>query len=146
MALVTRGKYEYGSGPEDIHLVVARYSVENGYPAEHFADSVCECGGRAFQLALDDGAGVAARTCVECKATLILGDGDEYVEEAELQDRVCPCRSDTFEVAVGVAPYAGSDDVRWLYVGCRCTACNLTAVYGDWKNEFIGYHALLAAM
>ncbi len=39
--------------------------------------------------------------------------------------------------------YEGSEDVRWLYVGCRCPACGLTAVYGDWKNEFNGYRDLL---
>jgi len=31
------------------------------------------------------------------------------------------------------------DDVRWLYLGCRCVTCGLTACYGDWKNEYPGY-------
>ncbi|WP_193378329.1 hypothetical protein [Schlesneria paludicola] len=29
-------------------------------------------------------------------------------------------------------------------LGFRCTACGLTAVYGDWKNEYNGYQELLA--
>lgn len=31
-----------------------------------------------------------------------------------------------------------------LYVGCRCPACGLTGVYGDWKNEHEDHVALLA--
>lgn len=34
--------------------------------------------------------------------------------------------------------------MKWLDLGCRCTACGLTAVYGDWKNEYEDYQALLA--
>ena len=49
-----------------------------------------------------------------------------------------------FEITVGVALYADSEDVRWLYIGCRCPECNLSGCYGDWKNEFIGFRDLLA--
>ena len=44
----------------------------------------------------------------------------------------------------GVALYAKSEDVRWLYLGLRCPACKLTAVYGDWKCEAGPYRELLA--
>lgn len=37
-----------------------------------------------------------------------------------------------------------SDDVRWLYLGCR--SCGLVGCYADWKNEFNGYEKLLAMM
>jgi hypothetical protein len=49
-----------------------------------------------------------------------------------------------FEITVAVSLYADSEGVRWLYIGCRCPACGITAVYGDWKNEFDGYRELLA--
>jgi hypothetical protein len=73
-----------------------------------------------------------------------MGDSDEYLADAEPGECVCPCGQAVFEIAVGVSLYPRSQDVRWLYVGCRCVACKLTAVYGDWKNEFEGYKALLA--
>ena len=56
----------------------------------------------------------------------------------------CFCRDNVFEITVGVSLYDDSEDVRWLYVGCRCPKCGLTGVYGDWKNEFNGYRELLA--
>jgi len=48
------------------------------------------------------------------------------------------------EITVGASLDEGSEDVRWLDLGCRCPACGLTAVYGDWKNEFSGHRDLLA--
>ena len=73
-----------------------------------------------------------------------MGDSDDYMDGAELQDYGCTCGENSLEITVGVALYEGSDDVRWLYVGCRCPACGLTGCYGDWKNEFIDFRKLLA--
>jgi hypothetical protein len=144
MALKKRGKYRYGDGQVDIRAEVLRYGEENAYPAHHFADSLCACGGKRFRLALDDTEGAAVRTCVGCGSEHPIGDSAEYLEDAELEECACPCGGEAFEITVGVSLYEGSEDVRWLYVGCRCPACGLTAVYGDWKNEFNGYRDLLA--
>jgi hypothetical protein len=54
------------------------------------------------------------------------------------------CGGEEFEITVGLHLYDGSDDVKWLYLGCRCPSCGLTATYGDWQNEFIDYRKLLA--
>lgn len=145
MALEKRGEWWYGESQDDIRAEILRYSKEVGYVAEHFADAVCGCGGKLFALRLDDNEGVAIRTCVSCEADAHpIGDSEEYLDEAEVEDCACPCDGDEFEIAIGVSLYADSEDVRWLYVGCRCANCGLTAVYGDWKNEFIGYRELLA--
>ena len=72
-----------------------------------------------------------------------MGDSNEYLQEAKLQLSSCICEGDFFEITVGVSLYDDSDDVRWLYIGCRCPACGLTGCYGDWKNEFIDYRELL---
>jgi hypothetical protein len=66
------------------------------------------------------------------------------MEEAEPTECECPCGSSVFEITVGVALYRESEDVRWLYVGCRCVECGLTACYGDWKSEYLDYRKLLA--
>jgi hypothetical protein len=144
MALRKRGKYRYGENQADIRDEILRYSRGIKYLAHHYADAVCACGGRVFRLSLDDTEGAAVRSCVACAKEHPIGDSDEFLEEAELNDCACPCGNEEFEITVGVSLYEHSEDVRWLYVGCRCPGCGLTAVYGDWKNEFIGYRELLA--
>ena len=72
-----------------------------------------------------------------------MGDSEDYGEDTELEKCHCPCGAEQFEISAGVVLYAGSDDVKWFYLGCRCVACSLVACYGDWKNEFEDYRALL---
>jgi hypothetical protein len=144
MALQKRGKYRYGDSQADLREEVARYSRVNEYDAHHFADSVCQCGGRTFRLLLDDEQGAAVRICAACSGEQPIGDSDEFLTEAELSECACPCGGERFEITVGVSLYDDSEDVRWLYLGCRCPSCGLVAVYGDWKNEFEGYQQLLA--
>jgi hypothetical protein len=115
MALRQSGSDWYGDSQADIRATISRYSVANGYGAHHFADATCACGGTCFWLVLDGLQGVAIRICPACDAEHPIGDSDEFLK-----------------------------DVRWLYLGCRCPECGLTGVYGDWKNEYIGYKELLA--
>lgn len=128
------------------HDVLRRYSERNGYPATQFADAVCRCGGRQFQLALDDAHGAAVRACFSCELVHPIGDSEPYLDQATLEECACPCGSEAFEITAGVSLYEGSADVRWLYLACRCAECGVTAVYGDWKNEYPDYRALLAAV
>jgi hypothetical protein len=121
-----------------------RYRKLNAYLVHHFADAVCKCGGRVFRLRLDDVQGAAVRRCAACRREHPIGDGEDYLDEANLQVQECVCGEDVFEITVGVSLSEGSEDVRWLYVGCRCPACGLTGCYGDWKNEFSGYQELLS--
>ena len=144
MVLRKRGQHRYGDSQEDIRSEILRYSVKNGYVAQHFADAACKCGGRLFKVLLDDSEGAASRTCVTCKLQHPIGDSEEYLEEADLGECACPCGNEAFEVTAGVSLYDESEDVRWFYLGFRCPSCGLTAVYGDWKNEFNGFRELLA--
>src|SRR4051812_36926020 len=91
MALTKRGKYRYGENRADIRAEILRYSKTNAYVAEHFADAACVCGGKVFRLVLDDTEGAAVRTCVGCAAEHPIGDSDEYLDEAELEECSCPC-------------------------------------------------------
>jgi hypothetical protein len=144
MALIKKGKKYYGSEQADIRPELVRYSQANGYPVQHFADAKCTCAATVFRLCLDDDEGAAVRTCCSCNMEHPMGDSAEFLEDAELGECECPCGGGVFEITVGVSLYADSDDVRWLYLGCRCPACGLVAVYGDWKNELHGYRELLA--
>ena len=143
MALTKHGEYRYGDSQADIQEELVRYSKLNGYIAQHFANASCTCSGAIFRLALDDDAGAAVRTCIACKSQHPIADSGDYLDDAQLEECACPCGGEEFEITVGVSLYEESDDVRWLYLGCRCPRCGLTAVYGDWKNEFIGYRELL---
>jgi hypothetical protein len=114
MSLKKRGEHSYGDSQADIREELLRYSHANAYVTDYFADAVCKCGGKLFRLSLDDTEGAAVRKCNGCGIEHPIGDSDEYLEEAELGECACPCPK-----------------------------CGLTAVYGDWKNEFNGYRELL---
>jgi len=143
MALTKRGKYRYGETHADIQEELLRYSKLNGYEVQHVAEAICTCGERVFHLQLDENEGAAVRVCTRCSDKHPIGDSVDYLCEAELEQCTCPCGDEQFEITAGVSLYDDSEDVRWIYLGCRCPACGLTAVYGDWKNEFIGYQALM---
>lgn len=144
MALRKQGKYRFGDSQADIRDEITRYSELNAYVAHHFADARCQCGAKVFRLVMDENEGAAVRRCMACSIEHPIADGGDYLDDAELEECACPCGHEEFEITVGVSLYEGSDDVRWIYVGCRCPACDLVAVYGDWKNEYEGYRELLA--
>src|SRR5204863_9467477 len=80
MALRKPSRWRYGDSKADIRAEILRYSEQVGYPAEHYADAACPCGGRVFSLYLDDTAGVASRVCVACDAEAHpIGDSAEYL-------------------------------------------------------------------
>jgi ferredoxin-like protein FixX len=136
MTLRKKRNREMGDDHVDLRESMLRWSVGNGYPIERFVDVLCACGADVFQFACDEDAGVAMRTCVTCKAEHVMCDGDEYVEEAdELERRACFCIGESFQGAVGVSLYAGSNDVRWFYLGMRCISCSVLGIYADWKSE-----------
>lgn len=144
MALTKRGKWHYGESAADLRTLLIQVGKANGYEAHHFAEPVCSCGSTVFKLFLDDESGCAVRVCAACDDEHPVGDSADFLDEAELEQAQCPCEQEVFELCVAVSLYEDSDDVRWLYLGCRCPACGVTELYGDWKNEFEGYRELLA--
>jgi hypothetical protein len=64
-----------------------------------------------------------------------MGDSAEYAEEADFDNHICVCDAENFELLSGVALYEGSTDVRWYYIGYKCTKCNLVGVFAEWKCE-----------
>lgn len=144
MALRHVDDRSFGDSQVDIREELIRYSTENVYVAEKFADCVCLCGNQVFSLLMDDSTGAAARICHRCDTDHGIGDSDEYYNEAEPWMCECLCGGELFEITVGVALYADSEDVRWIYIGARCPDCGLTGCYGDWKMQWNGYQTLLA--
>ena len=143
MTVRKKGRYWYADSQPEIRDVLVGYSTKNGYPATHFKDATCVCGGKLFKLSLEDDEGAAVRTCPACGHEHPVGDSEEYLEEATLGECDCLCGGRLFEITVGVALHEDNEDVRWIYIGCRCPECGITGSYGDWKNEYPGYQELL---
>jgi len=144
MALRKRGKYWYGDSQADIRDELIRYGKLDDEVPTQFADAACACGSKKFRLRIDGEQGAAVRVCTQCGTKQAMCDSEDYLDEAHLEDACCVCGAEIFEITVGVSLYDDSDDVRWLYVGCRCRACGLTGNYGDWTSEFSDYRKLLA--
>lgn len=151
MAPTKRGDYWYGENHADLREELARYSELNGYPIDNFIDVACSCGSDTFHLLTDEDQGVAIRECTKCGEEHFMGDSEDYESEAEVELHQCVCEREVFQITAGVHRYRNdddspSDDVRWLYIGCRCPSCELIGCYADWKNEFNGYEKLLEMM
>ena len=143
MALRKRGKYWYGDSHADIRGELIRYGKLDDEVPTQFKDVHCKCGSTTFRLQMDEEQGAAIRACTSCGTAHAIGDSDEYLGEANLEPRECICGGDVFEITIGISLYEGSNDARWLYVGCRCPACGALGNYGDWTSEFPDYTKLL---
>ncbi len=153
MTIRKRGKFWYGDSAADIREVLARDCGKSD-PLTVFADAVCDCGGRVFSLQIDEEHGEAAWSCKACDAQYLFHDREiaGYYEgdpEADTECCGCPCTNrgeSYFEIAVGASLYDDSEDVRWVYIGCRCVACGLTACYAAWNRVDLPYPKLFAHM
>ncbi|MCP3061681.1 hypothetical protein LXT21_23110 [Myxococcus sp. K38C18041901] len=134
MALTKKGEYSYGDSRADIRPELERFSKENGYPVERLDELLCPCRHDRLHLLIDETEGAAVQCCVKCEHEVPIGDSEEFLEEAELEQAECPCGNGAFEMVLGTAFYKGTTQSRWVYVGCRCPECGLTACYGDWKT------------
>ena len=124
---------------------ITQFSIKNGYVAKHFAMPICKvCSNDTFTIVMNENEGVAARICTRCHYEHGIGDSDDFIDDIEeVYSIQCTCGSDQFKMMAGLALYDDSESARWLYIGCECSACGLSGVYGDWKNEFDSYQRLL---
>jgi hypothetical protein len=103
MALTRRGERCHGESQADIREELLRYSQDNAHRADYFAESKCACGGRVFQLKLDDNEGAAVRHCIACSQDHHpIGDSADFLDDADLEECACPCGADGLEITVGV--------------------------------------------
>ena len=140
---MTRVTLEETQGPghgEDF-ATLAAYVKDyraGGYDVDTVTESVCTgCGGRAFEIGVDDEAGCAERLCVACDDAVLIADSADHWSEAEPSQCECPCGGVEFAIAVGFAPVGdGSDDVRWVSIGLRCLRDGMLGVYTDWRIDY----------
>lgn len=134
--MIDRSKrYWTGDSPADIDEYLRLYAEEPGLEVKPVACR--DCGGDAFEVRCDAREGVIRVKCARCGAQRLLLDGEEYRENARLRLKKCPvCReSRTFNVRAGLVRRENGD-VRWVYIGNRCTGCGTLGSFLDWKVNY----------
>jgi len=96
-----------------------------------------------FHLDADDAEGVAKRTCAKCSRQHFLCDSEEFAEEAEFERWRCGCNSEVTNIGVGFSLRKKEDEIRWLYVGCRCAKCGILGCAAGWKIDYAPSRQLL---
>jgi hypothetical protein len=135
MAIDKSGKWWVGSEPQDVEEYLRAYSSE-GYKTDEFRLAKCGCGSVEFELWADDTEGVARRACRSCGTERFIGDSEEFWSDATPEEFKCgECGSKCANVGVGFSLYEDGE-VRWLYVGERCSSCGVLGCFAGWK---VGY-------
>lgn len=115
-----------------------RRPVTGGYPVQAVRECICRCcGGRSFEVALMEDESAARRICLTCGEGEFIGDSAEYWDDTAEADYYCACHcgGEEFAAAVGYS-LRETGDVRWIFVGLRCLACDSLGVYEDWKINY----------
>lgn len=137
MSIDKAGKWWIGTDADDVieYLTVL---TKKANPAMEFRIAQCNCGSQYFSLMIDSDEGAAARTCVDCGKTHFIGDSEECWEDASPRKWKCvsKCKSNSANVGVGFSMRDDRNDVRWIYIGTRCTNCGILGCYGDWKIDY----------
>ncbi|MCI0460934.1 MAG: hypothetical protein L0Z62_28630 [Gemmataceae bacterium] len=151
MALRKRGDYWYGDSASDIREILA-HPYHGALPCTHFADVICECGGRVFDLLIDDDHREADFCCVSCERNYLfhLADTDEPYEgdpDSDTEFRACPCDNNPncrMEIVVGACVPKRGKIPRQVSIACRCTRCGLIGPYADWHKVQLSYERVFA--
>ena len=140
MAIDTSGKCWVGSEADDIQEYLRAYGDE-GYAVDESRMCKCRCGSYEFELEADRDEGCALRICALCRTKHLICDSDEYWDKAEPESWECTeCGCKTCNIGVGFSLYSieegSGSDVRWIYIGNRCTNCGTLGAFAEWK---VGY-------
>jgi hypothetical protein len=136
MVIDTSGEWWTGSDAEDIAEYLHALT-QDSYPVDEFRPCVCACGGNVFELDVDRVQGAARRRCPTCSIEHFICDSEEFWDDASPERWQCiECGTDQANVGIGFSLYEERNDVRWIYVGVRCSQCGVLGTFGDWK---VGY-------
>ncbi|MGE0404996.1 MAG: hypothetical protein AB7O65_01760 [Candidatus Korobacteraceae bacterium] len=130
----TSGEWWIGSEPQDVKNFLEAYAPD-GYKVHEFRLARCECGSLSFFLWADDDEGTAKRTCTVCGLSHFICDSEEFWDGSQPEELVCVCGSKSANVGVGFSLYEDGE-VRWLYVGVRCTSCGVLGCFAGWKVAY----------
>lgn len=75
--------------------------------------------------------------CTKCATEKILLDCEDGWEDAKPKIKKCPIckKSKSYNVKVGFIRRENGN-VKWVYIGNRCTECGTLGSYLDWKVSY----------
>ena len=123
-----------GDSPDDIDEWLAEYTEKSDLKIKQVR---CHhCGSEEFKVRVDQDEGAIQVTCASCGKKKILLDGEEYWEDCSPRAKKCPvCKKGLFNIRVGF-DYRENGDVKWVYIGNRCTACGTLGSFVDWPVDY----------
>ena len=134
MSIDTRGKWWKGNSEEDISEYLRAYS-ENKVK-KVFISSCNECGNKDFFVEFDWDEGVTRIICSKCKSIKYLADSEENWEGIKPRKYKCvECKSTSANVGTGFI-YRDNGDVKWVYIGVRCSKCGILGSVTDWSIDY----------
>jgi hypothetical protein len=143
MAIDKSGKWWTSDQPQDVRGFLEAYSAE-GYKVDDFRLALCECGSEVFNLWADDDEGCAKRVCLSCAKDHFICDSEEYWADSQPVEWKCiECGSTSANIGVGFSLYEDGE-IRWLYVGERCSSCGFLGCFAGWKIAYAPSKQLLS--
>lgn len=126
--------YWTGDSPADIDEWLGEYTE---IPNLKVKPVIChQCGSDVFKIRVDQNEGAIQVTCGSCGTKKILLDGEEIWKECRPRARkCCICKESLYNVRVGF-DYRENGDVKWVYIGNRCTSCGTLGSYVDWSVDY----------
>lgn len=123
-----------GDAADDIAEWLIAYT-EN--PALDVKPVVCrKCGADTFTMRVDRNEGAMQVTCTVCKTKKRLLDSEEVWSDCTPRSVSCRvCKERANNVQVGFARRENGD-VKWVYIGNRCTGCGTLGSYVDWSIDY----------
>jgi hypothetical protein len=128
-------KWWIGTNSSDIKEYLEAYAAD-GYSVSEFRLAKCTCGSEVFTLLADDNEGCAKRICASCGQEMFICDSGEFWADASPEEWKCiGCGSNNANLGVGFSLY-DDGEIRWLYVGERCSTCGILGCFAGWKVAY----------
>jgi hypothetical protein len=136
MAIDTTGECWTGSSPLDLDEYLREYSADS-YPIDRFALLKCSCGSHQFGVEVDDDEECARGICSVCSSVLFIADSEENWNPESPRIFECgACQSTVANIGIGFALTKDREAVNRVYLGCRCTKCEILGCMIDWKIAY----------
>ncbi len=130
----TSGEYWRGSEPADVAEYLRAYTEEETLDVKPVLCSAC--GSHELLQIGDQDEGALQVKCTSCGTKKLLLDSAEYWKEVSHRTIKCGvCKAKAFNVAVGFSR-RDNGQVRWVWIGARCTSCHTLGSAFDWKIDY----------
>lgn len=130
----TTKKYWTGDSESDIAEYLKLYSQNEVSDTKNVVCS--HCGDHDFLISIDDKEGAIEVTCTNCYTKKLLLDSEEYWDKCKPHKGKCTiCKNKSYNVMVGFVRREDGN-VKWIYIGNRCTKCGTLGSYGDWGINY----------